>query len=98
MGREIGFTSEHEAILKEHAFLYESLNTAGFMRNIDPPVFQALQKIYNEAVQVEHFTHWCSACVAEMVGRLYQEYYKWLFDREQISPAEEIVKSKPKRP
>jgi hypothetical protein len=88
------FTAEHEVVLKEHAFLYESLTTAGFIRNIDPPVFQSLQKVYNEAIHVEHFSSWCNACVAEMVGRLYTVYNQWKIDRQLIVERNANITSK----
>lgn len=89
-----GFTSLHEQILEEHAFHYESLKTAGFMRNIDRQVFEKLQTVYREAVGPEMFTHWCGECVSEMVYRLYTAFNEW---KESHSSPVEPVNSQRKK-
>jgi len=70
------FTEEHKVILDKHRHHYNSLTQLGFMRNIDKPVFDELQQVHNEAIGVQHFTHWCGECVADMVRIIYLNYDK----------------------
>jgi hypothetical protein len=70
------FTEEHKEVLAKHRHLYESLTTLGFMRNVDKPVFDELQKVHNEAIGIVHWSSWCGECVAEMVRIVYVNYDK----------------------
>jgi|SRR3954469_4146167 len=83
-----GFTQEHEEVLAKHASLYESLTTAGFMRNIEQPIFIELQKVYHEALYVQHFSSWCPSCIADMVSQLYRSYHAW---KDKQPPASEPI-------
>lgn len=74
----MNFTDEHRVILEQHRHLYDCLTTAGYMRNIDRPVFDALQKVHNEALEPAQYLPWCGECVADMVRILYTNYDRWL--------------------
>lgn len=91
----MNFTEEHSAILEKNMENWNTLSTSGFMRNLDRPVFNALQKVYNEAVGPERFTHWCGACVSEMVQRLYSQYIVWKLG--QSSPIDDVPPAKVNR-
>lgn len=71
------FKEEHNEILEKHKHLYDCLMEAGFMRNTDPNDFNELQQVFNEAISPERFTHWCAACVYDMVNRLYKNWEEW---------------------
>jgi hypothetical protein len=84
------FTEQHKEILSNHRHHYDSLTQVGFMRNIDKPVFDELQKVHNEAIGVAHYTHWCGECVADMVRIIYVNYDKQLqAETSTTSPAKE---------
>lgn len=80
---QMSFTQAHKKVLEKHRHYWDSLRTVGFMRNLDKPVFDELQQVHNEAIAVQHFTHWCGECVADMVRILYTQ-----FDKQQVVPAE----------
>ena len=84
-----GFTEQHEVILLRHASLYESLVTAGFMRNIENSIFDELIGVYHETIGMHHFSNWCSSCVVDMVNQLYKNYYEW--KKGQSEPDEPVI-------
>lgn len=88
----MNFTQEHQAILELHREHWDTLQTAGYMRNIDRPVFDKLQRVFNEAIAPTKFTHWCGACVAEMVRLLYMN-----FDSQQPKPEPDVPEKKPQK-
>ncbi|WP_343668710.1 hypothetical protein [Chitinophaga sp.] len=71
------FTVEHIKVLEQHKGHWESLTEVGFMRNIDKPVFDALQRVHNEAISEVHYSRWCGECVSEMVRIIYTQYDKY---------------------
>lgn len=73
----MNFTVEHIKVLEKHKEHWHSLQSVGFMRNIDKPVFDALQKVHNEAIQEVHYSRWCGECVADMVRNTYTQYDKF---------------------
>ncbi len=87
----MNFTPEHIEVLEKHKEHWTSLKEAGFMRNIDRPVFDALQKVHNEAIAIVHFTHWCGECVAEMVKIIYGHYERYQ-DAQTVVPEPPLKK------
>lgn len=73
----MNFTEQHIEVLERHKHYWESLKVAGFMRNLDKPVFDELQDVHNGALSVTHYSHWCGECVADMVRLIYVNYEKW---------------------
>jgi hypothetical protein len=71
------FTEEHIEVIERHKGHWETLRTAGFMRNVDRPVFDELQNVHNEVLGPVQYTHWCPSCVADLVRILYTNYEKW---------------------
>lgn len=65
------FNSEQVAILEKHRHHWESLQKLGFTKNLDKTIFEDLQGIYNDVIGKQHFSPWCSACVAELIRMLY---------------------------
>lgn len=73
----MNFKEEHLPILEKHQHHWDGLRNVGVMRNLDAPVKQELQAVYNEAVGPERFTPWCGDCMCEMVRLLYTSFEKW---------------------
>ncbi|WP_212005762.1 hypothetical protein [Chitinophaga sp. HK235] len=69
----MSFTEEHIEYLDQHRGHYDTLVTAGYMKNLDEPVKRRMQEIYWEAVGSTRFTLWCNDCVADMVRQLYTQ-------------------------
>jgi thiol-disulfide isomerase/thioredoxin len=80
------FTEDHKEVLAKHRHHYNSLTTLGFMRNVDKPVFDELQKVHNEAIGVVHWSSWCGECVAEMVRIIYVNYDKQVQTEQTTTP------------
>jgi len=90
----MSFTEEHKAILEKHKEHWESLREVQFMRNVDKPVFDDLQRVHNEAIGVYWFSPWCSSCVADMVRILYTQYDKTL----RTEPSALVTNPETKKP
>lgn len=75
--QQMNLTEQHIEILERHKHYWDSLNVAGFMRNLDRSVFDELQTVHNEALTITHFSAWCGECVADMVRIIYVNYEKW---------------------
>ncbi|MBV7534065.1 hypothetical protein [Chitinophaga sp. sic0106] len=83
----MNFTEDHIKILEQHKGHWITLRDAGFIQNLDRTVFDQLQQVHNEAIGVEHFSHWCGSCVAEMVGKVYKAYDRYLAKQATDKPA-----------
>ncbi|GEP95552.1 hypothetical protein [Chitinophaga cymbidii] len=90
----MNFTEEHIPVMEQHRHHWTGLRDVQVMRNLDRPVIDSLQKIYNEAVGPQRFTPWCSECVADLVRLLYTQFEKWEGQQQKAEdgtkpPAEE---------
>ena len=85
------FTEEHVEVLERYKEHWETLRTAGFMRNVDRPVFDDLQNVHNEALGPVQYTHWCPSCVADLVRILYTNYEKWQANQETTAEPRFVV-------
>lgn len=65
------FTPEHIEILKKYQHHGETALKLGYIANLDKPVFDDLQQVYNEAINETRFDAWCNGCVFDMVRFLY---------------------------
>ena len=92
----MSFTPEHIEILEKHREHWDTLTGAGYMRNLDNPVKQELQRVFNEAVGPQRFTLWCNDCVVDMVRLLYTNY-EAAHPSVVVAPADATVAVHPPR-